>query len=327
MDRTNILEQQWDYLIILDACRFDYFEKNYADYFDGELTKVKSIGSCTDEWRDRTFTSRYDDIVYISSNPHISSDQTVTGFLGGDHFHEVHDIWNKGWDYTRGTVLPETVTAAAKQIVPSLKGKRVIIHYLQPHAPYLTLPEDTKGFEDPNESMQKFLEGIDNDNRVGKRRKIIMRKILPLFRNNLILGNQPHWIIKQLLFLPPNTPMDAVRRKYGVKGLRKAYEMNLRTVLEQVRLLLPHLPGKVVVTADHGELLGEKMCFTHKGNSDDPLLVDVPWFVPNPVSGQTETQVEKEHIPEDNNTDNNTPDEKSEDSALAEKLRALGYMD
>lgn len=326
MDRTNFLEKQWDYLIILDACRFDYFQKHYGDYLDGELTKVKSLGACTDEWRDRTFTGRYDDIVYISSNPHISSDQTVTGFLGRDHFHAVHDIWKDGWDHTRGTVLPETLTAAAIEITASTKDKRVIIHYLQPHAPYLALPEDTKGFANPNKNMQSFLSGIAQDKK-GKRRKIIIRKILPWFRNNMILGDHPEWMLRQFFFLPPKSPMDAVRRKYGVKGLRKAYEMNLKMVLEQVKLLLPHLSGKVVVTADHGEFLGENRCYTHRGLSDNPLLVDVPWLVTKASTEGPDTNVEHSQAWKKTSGSDRNKTQTSEDSELAGKLRALGYFD
>ena len=53
--------------------------------------------------------------------------------------------------------------------------------------------------------------------------------------------------------------MDAVRRKYGVEGLRKAYKENLCIVLEYAAKLsheLLHIypSSKIVITADHGEL-------------------------------------------------------------------------
>lgn len=64
-------------------------------------------------------------------------------------------------------------------------------------------------------------------------------------------------------WLPPASPMDALRRRYGVNDLRRAYRENLIIVLEHVtRLcyeLLHYKPaGQIVITADHGELLGEK---------------------------------------------------------------------
>jgi len=57
--------------------------------------------------------------------------------------------------------------------------------------------------------------------------------------------------------------MDAIRRIYGVKGLRKAYLENLRLVLEHVAVLMDRAlkinpSAKVIITTNHGELLGEE---------------------------------------------------------------------
>lgn len=42
-----IEEIDWKYLIILDACRHDYFEKVYSNFFSGELRKVRSADCAT----------------------------------------------------------------------------------------------------------------------------------------------------------------------------------------------------------------------------------------------------------------------------------------
>ena len=75
--------------------------------------------------------------------------------------------------------------------------------------------------------------------------------------------------------------MDAIRRIYGVKGLRKAYLENLRLVLEYVAVLVDRAlkinpSAKVIITADHGELLGEEGLFNH--GIDHPLVRIVPWL-------------------------------------------------
>ena len=53
MDRVEIVKEKWDYLIILDACRYDYFQDVYKKYLQGELFKKIKIlkdrenrGSC-----------------------------------------------------------------------------------------------------------------------------------------------------------------------------------------------------------------------------------------------------------------------------------------
>jgi hypothetical protein len=63
--------------------------------------------------------------------------------------------------------------------------------------------------------------------------------------------------------------------------LRKAYEENLAIVLEEIRNnLLPRIPEgkKVVLTADHGELLGEDGMLFHPCGVRHPLLNRVFWF-------------------------------------------------
>jgi len=58
--------------------------------------------------------------------------------------------------------------------------------------------------------------------------------------------------------------------------LRKAYMANLRLVLREIQPLLG--PG-VVITADHGELLGEGGQYSHPPGSNHPILRSVPWFI------------------------------------------------
>lgn len=55
--KNLINERDWDCLVILDACRYDYFEKVYEDYLSGDLRKVLSSGSCTEEWLNKTVTA------------------------------------------------------------------------------------------------------------------------------------------------------------------------------------------------------------------------------------------------------------------------------
>ncbi|KXB07236.1 hypothetical protein AKJ52_00715, partial [candidate division MSBL1 archaeon SCGC-AAA382C18] len=68
-----IKEKEWDCLIILDACRFDFFREVYKNYLDGELYKVISEGSQTSEWVRKTFRKEYFEAVYVSANPYVNS--------------------------------------------------------------------------------------------------------------------------------------------------------------------------------------------------------------------------------------------------------------
>ena len=46
-NQQKLIEREnWDYLIILDACRFDYFVDEYPNFLDGKLFKAVSPASC-----------------------------------------------------------------------------------------------------------------------------------------------------------------------------------------------------------------------------------------------------------------------------------------
>ena len=327
MIRINIINEQWDYLIVLDACRYDYFDRLYRDYFDGDLTKKISIGSCTNQWRDKSFPDCYDDIVYISANPQISANLPVYGYLAGDHFHKVHEIWKTGWDADSGTVLPETLTNAAIDIISNTTGKRFIIHYLQPHAPYLMPEIEPHGYDTGDIHADKTLAGSDKYGKSSALKEWLLKNLLKLFKNTNILTNYPEWILRQLLLMPPGCPMDAARRKYGRKMLPAAYEATLERTLAQVAVLLKHLTGKIIITSDHGELLGENRLYAHPYGSLDPTLIEIPWL----AIEKAERQIDTEEVTADQKLRIEAPPPtdktETEQQELIRKLKSLGYYD
>lgn len=289
---VNVMKKKWDFLIILDACRYDYFERIYKqskDLLNGKLHKYKSIASSTMEWRNKSFKGYYDDIVYVSTNPYINSAVSVENFLGKDHFFKIYDIWNEGWDEKENTVLPDTITKATIKLLPKHPDKRFIIHYIQPHAPYVDLDLKNKkvaAFRFRANIMKELKENSRESNEKKSLRLKIIEKFLQHFnkfkkiinRPDWILGNQPKWRLREFFKLDPLSPMDAVRRIYGDEGLKKAYMNNLKLVLKSVIKLLKHLSGKIVITGDHGELLGENGCYSHINESNNPYLKLIPWL-------------------------------------------------
>jgi hypothetical protein len=327
MDRTNVMQEKWDYLIILDACRYDYFERLYRDYFDGDLTKKISAGSCTNQWRDKSFPDYYDDIVYISANPQISANLPVYGYLAGDHFHKVHEVWKTGWDADSGTVLPETLTNAAIDIIAKTPArKRFIIHYLQPHAPYLMAEIEPHGYDKGDiHAADRILADSAKHERFSGIKKWLLKNLLKVFKDTNILTNYPEWVLRQVLHMAPTCAMDVFRRRYGAKMLPKAYEANLEYALRQVAVLIEHLTGTVVITSDHGEFLGEHRQYAHPYGSLDPTLIEVPWL----VIEKAEKEIHPEEVtaaqkpPEESHT--STDKTETEQQELIRKLKSLGY--
>jgi len=105
---VRVMDEQWDYLIILDACRYDVF----ADIVDKNVGFVISGGSTTYEWLEWNFNGRYKDVIYIAGNPHFATANLVKTF-GFNPFFKVIEVWDYGWDKKLKTVPPKEVTDAA----------------------------------------------------------------------------------------------------------------------------------------------------------------------------------------------------------------------
>jgi hypothetical protein len=323
----RLMEEAWDYAIVLDACRFDYFERLWKRYFArGELIKATSVGSSTVGWRDRTFTDYYDDVVYVSANPYIASTRCVEGFVGNRHFRKVHDVWLYGWDYEKGTVRPETVTEAARDAVAEAPAARVITHYLQPHAPYLDLDVSSAGYPQPEPESGHILEGVRANGNESWTSRTAVKVLSAGLRRVRLGGTPPEWRFREWFGMDPASPMDAVRRACGTEGLRRAYERNLELVLEHVRRLAGALSGRVIVTADHGELLGEGGCFSHHRESSNPFLLEIPLLV---IDGARAAEPERETARAAQEKPRPPPDPRQgrgSQEAVTERLKALGYL-
>lgn len=147
-DGIDIMAEDWDNLLVLDACRADTFESVIGvDRFDNYERKV-SRASATPEWMRINFADRsFGDTVYVSGNPWVSK-------IAPDGFHDIKNIWLNDYDIDQtqlddaatleeiGISFKETVGAkrvnkAALETAVEYPNKRTIVHYLQPHAPYV----------------------------------------------------------------------------------------------------------------------------------------------------------------------------------------------
>lgn len=110
---------------------------------------------------------------------------------------------------------------------------------------------------------------------------------------------------------PWDTVWDYLRKgKVSERVVWEEYKNNLRYVLDHVEVLLNSVDAeKVVITADHGNLLGEFGLYAHPSYVLIPALKRVPWVV-------TSAEDNGEYTTEETKQNNLSRDE---------KLRALGY--
>ncbi|QCS42021.1 hypothetical protein [Natrinema versiforme] len=126
---TDIMDEDWDTLILLDACRFDDFSD--INSISGDLTHKISQGVDSRRFIERNFVGKdIHDTVYVTANPHVR-------LVDNDIFHDVITEPISNWDSEMQCVRPGDVTASAIEAHEKYPNKRIIVHYMQPHDPPL----------------------------------------------------------------------------------------------------------------------------------------------------------------------------------------------
>ncbi|UPV72861.1 LTA synthase family protein [Halorussus limi] len=266
-DGTNVFEKDWDVLVLLDCARPDLFADISGDYdFLDDSNTLTSVGSSSSEWIANTFVDEYEEemaeTIYVTANSHSPE------IKNQDWLKDIKEVWRYGWDGRERTVLPRTVTDRAISVGRNREFDRLIVHYMQPHAPFV-------GYDDT------------------------------------IAGGG---------MTPPDVERDGVTfgkaLRMGHISRREAWEahvQNLEYVLEDVALLRENIAADTfVVSADHGQALGERFVYSHPDGMPLNVLREVPWI----VTDATDTG---SHDPDVSTTEPRA----SED--VDEKLRALGY--
>lgn len=83
----DLSSQDWDNLLILDACRSDMFESVVGTSEFDEYQTVRSQGSSSPNWISANFADReLGDVVYITANPWVAEEAPSS-------FHKIVDIW------------------------------------------------------------------------------------------------------------------------------------------------------------------------------------------------------------------------------------------
>jgi hypothetical protein len=267
---TNIYERDWDVLVLLDGCRVDVMEEVSSEYsFINNVDSISSVGSMSIEWMKNTFhsnkyESQIEETTYVTAN--VFSEE----YIADESLDHVDEVWRYGWDEDLNTISPRSVTDSAIQINREEQPEQLIIHYMQPHHPFIA-----------DEEMSRF----DVD---------------PFGRENT--GENEHI-----------TAWDAVRR--GLVSRQKvwnAYKDNLRLVLEEVNILRNNMDAdNFVISADHGNAVGEWGIYDHPIGFPHPSVKRVPWV-------ETTASDSESYIPENTNKNKST-------TGIESRLKALGY--
>lgn len=267
-DGVDIFAEDWDNLLLLDACRYDEFERLWDS--TGNLEHRISRGSSSNEFVRGNFRGReLFHTVCVTANPwYLNVDEVQVHAM-------IPLVGEEYRDEETGAVTPETVSKHAKEAAEEYPNKRLVVHYMQPHTPYIgpTGREHFDGFRTRSDLAQ----------------------------NNGVSGG------------------------FEVEKLRLAYRENLEIVCDEVADLLNVLNGKTVISADHGEMFGEKHFpipmrdYMHPHGIDNEVLTKVPWLVRD--NGDRRRVVSEEPQAKD---EERVP--AIDSSSVKEQLEELGYL-
>jgi len=281
---TLLRETPWDVLIVLDACRADAFkttalhpqitqipqsreeqkasgagqktraqtrERNgspppvvasasSAESADHSFQVVRSAANCTAGWIAKLGPLfAARHAAYFSANPVVDR--------------EIHkrsldlwliSIWQSHWAHFTPARIPSVHPMSVNGVVLTCMSYgtspgAIVVHYLQPHSPF-----------------------------IGN---------VPLGLARWGRGKGDLHVACHALTRPDVAVAEGVVTWAEV---REAYLSNLRLVWDAVRQLVSALPDRrIVVTSDHGEMLGEDGGkFGHEANWMYPELFEVPWL-------------------------------------------------
>lgn len=241
ISQTDVMAQDWDNLILLDGCRVDIYKETIQsrdDFGTDNLNSIFSVGSASPEFLSRTFDGEtFHDTVYISANP-------FTEEVADGTFHTSHALIRdeRYWSEQAKTVPPKKITTAVKELASQYPNKRLIIHYMQPHHPFL----GSSGADVP---FNRGVYGSEHD--------------------------------MQFSMDPWDAAYRSLRPNHEL--LRQAYRENLELALDAVQELVAYLCGKIAISADHANLIGDRgrpipvRGYGHPPEIHSKPLLEVPW--------------------------------------------------
>jgi hypothetical protein len=263
---TPIWVKDWDILIIADACRPDLMESVVGSE---NIGRIRSVGSKSPEWMENTFQEKYANemsrTAYITGNPYSES-------LPDSGFAVFDELWKSHWEESEvSTMPPRPLTDRTINVWRNKEDhdiEQVIVHYMQPHAPFFGYPGLYDGY------TQSF--GRDDE----------------------VSTSENVW--EDLKF-----------GETAKEDIWEAYKHNLEVLFEEINLIQKSCSGRIAVTSDHGNGMGEFGVYGHPRGIPTKSVRQVPWY-------EMEGEDSREYTPA-------TEFEVEHSSDVEERLLALGY--
>ncbi|UOO95164.1 LTA synthase family protein [Halococcus dombrowskii] len=294
----NVLDEDWDLLIILDTCRLDALEEakligNFQCLDSGSIESRYSVGGSTLEWTAQTFRESYRErankVDYIAGNV------LVEEVLDGRQTPE--NIDDAAWSPTKWETLPKS---ELNKFISAGRAREV--------------KEPAKGHEDrPHPSARLVTDLAIKHGREHDSDQLIVHYVQPHYPYyGAIESDERDELADWEVFPFGQLRFGEVSRA----TVWNRYMAELRLGLDAIDILLRNYEAeRVAITADHGEAFGERYLgvpgYKHRVGMLHPKVRQVPWA----ITSATDTG---ERIPD--------IDIETSDQSREEMLESLGYL-
>lgn len=290
---TNVFDRNWDVLVLLDACRVDALRAVSSEYdFIDDVSEIWSVGSTSKEWIERTFDEKYTEEIqktaYITANPY---SRDLIGERSRLDYIATVDTWVESSSFAERLIHDRVVNSEDIGHIEPLWGSA----------------EPGTGFHDcqkPDTITKYTIQAArchDYDRVIAH----YMQPHHPYFSSSTELDELSH---------VEKNPFTALKSGRYDDDVWEAYLDNLRYALDWVEKLIENVDGKVVITSDHGELLGEQKMYFHMVGNLHPTLRKVPWVEVDATDSESIQ------------TDLSFSEPESAQDITKDQLEALGYL-
>lgn len=294
----NILDKDWDLLVVLDTCRVDALEEakrsgNFMCLDSTQIESYYSIGGSTLEWTAQTFREPYRESV--SDVDYIAGNILVEEVLEGRRTPESVDA--AAWSPTKWNTLPKSSFNKFVS-VGGLRG--------------MTGPSE--GHQDrPHPSAQLVTDLAIEHGRENNPNQLVAHYIQPHYPYYSAIESSEREELTNWEVFPFN------KLRFGEVSKRDVWDRYLAELYSGLKavdtLLRNYDADRVAITSDHGEAFGEKYLgvrgYKHRVGMIHPKVRQVPWA----TTSATDTG---ERVPDVN--------VESSSQSREEMLESLGYL-
>lgn len=278
---TNIFAEEWDLAVVLDACRVDFMQEVADEYdFITNVGSIWSVGSSSHEWTTQTFNRKhaeaFERTAFLSANP-FSQRVLINGST--PPYGNILPFGSFAWQPCRSDDL----------------------------AYYEQVSMDDTGFTNTVPPW-KMTDRLISVGRNGSQPRVAAHYFQP--HRPFVAPTDDPMEESEMTYDRPMEMYD--RGELSYDELWSAQIDCLRAVLNCIEVLLNNFEAeRVIITADHGQLLGEFGVTGHPGGLWLPEVKRVPWIEATATDEETYTPRSKE----------------AETAEVTEdRLRHLGYI-